>query len=109
MNRKDRRKIVARYLNSLETRTSATQAELIARRDRAEQQAIEGSGIQRLLATQRYLNACARLRELEERSDAKAEFVKVGKEFAEHENISYDAFLEVGVPRSVLKEAGITP
>ena len=40
--------------------------------------------------------------------DLESEFVKVAKSYAARKGISYAAFRQVGVPASVLKEAGIS-
>lgn len=64
----------------------------------------------RLELTQKRINAEARAAADDEVLDLEAleqRFIEVAKTYAERKGISYTAFRELGVPASVLKDAGI--
>lgn len=69
------------------------------------------SALQRLNATQELMDLERRLEEARtpqvDLSGLERDFVEYGAAYAESKGISYEAFRSVGVPPSVLKEAGI--
>ena len=67
--------------------------------------------IKRLSLIQERLDLLAELESLEAQTDIsglEAEFVKAAKGYGDRKGISYAAWREVGVPASVLKQAGIS-
>lgn len=109
---------VGAYLDALEQhrpkrgrRVSAE--ELEQRIERAKETiATTGSALQRLNTTQELMDLERRLEEARapkvDLSSLERGFVEFGAEYAQSKGITYEAFRSVGVPTSVLKEAGIS-
>jgi uncharacterized protein YicC (UPF0701 family) len=89
-----------RTKDSISTRLEAIAAELE-----------EADPLRRLQLAQEELDLTRELEAMDEAVDLdqlEQDFVKVAKSYAERKGISYAAFREVGVPASVLRDAGIS-
>lgn len=70
----------------------------------------EDDPLRRVELIQKRMDSEDHLRDLEATPDVESheeEFVRVAKEYSERKGITYSAWRELGVPASVLKEAGI--
>ncbi len=108
-------KVVSNYLDALEDHkprrgrkvtTESIQEQIV----QLEAKIQEARPSERLTLIQRKFDLETQLRRTEDTSaieDLEQEFVKVAKPYAERKGITYAAWREVGVPTTVLKEAGI--
>jgi len=107
---------VRAYLDALESsrprRGRKRTPESIASRLEAIADELESADpLRRLQLTQEEINLAEELASMDESvdiSELEAGFVEVAQSYAERKGISYAAFRQVGVPASVLKDAGIT-
>lgn len=108
---------VGAYLEALEKykpkRGRRVSAEELERRMEEAKEEAESSpsALKRLNATQALIDLERRLAEARapkiDLTELEKGFVEYGSSYAESKNISYEAFRSVGVPASVLKQAGI--
>lgn len=107
---------VRRYLEWLEDnrpkRGRRRTPESIAKRLAAIDDEYEStSALKALQLAQERIDLTSELEALENQDDgseARAEFVKYARAYAQRKGVSYAAFREVGVPAEVLREAGIS-
>jgi hypothetical protein len=105
---------VKSYLEALntETQTSGNDEETLRKRlDKVERQiADEENPARRVELVQRRLDLENQLENVEEAPDLESlekDFQDVVKDYSERKGISYKAWREVGVPASVLRDAGL--
>lgn len=108
-------KVVTNYLNALEDHKprrgrKVTPESIREQITKLEVKIHEASGAERLNLIQRKFDLEAQLRrtaDTDNLSELESQFVKVAKPYAERKGITYAAWREVGVPPTVLKDAGI--
>jgi hypothetical protein len=101
---------VREYLNALTTAKPAGRRPSTSPEQLQEQIDAEGDPVKRLELIQRRLDLEDRLageQDLPDLETREAEFVAVAADYASRKGITYTAFRELGVPASVLKQAGI--
>lgn len=104
------------YLEALESNRpkrgrKRTKESIKARLETLAEQLETADPLKRLQLAQEELDLTEELERMDQGTDLNEledEFVKVAKSYASRKGISYAAFREVGVPASVLKEAGIS-
>lgn len=110
---------VKTYLEALNTEASSQQADEDSLKERIAQLQIQidedegtiGSPVKRVELIQRRLDYEEQLANLEEAPDLEAlenDFKSVVRDYSERKGISYKAWREIGVPASVLRDAGLS-
>lgn len=107
---------VKRYLEALEQHRprrgrKRTPESINKRLEAIEQELATADPVTRLNLVQERLDLNAELKRMEDvvdLSEVEKDFIAAAKSYSERRGISYQAWREIGVPASVLKEAGIS-
>jgi len=107
---------VKRYLEALEQHRprrgrKRTPESINKRLEAIEQELATADPVTRLNLVQERLDLNAELKRMEDAvdlSEVEKDFIAAAKSYSERRGISYQAWREIGVPASVLKEAGIS-
>ncbi|MDH3293999.1 MAG: hypothetical protein OER95_06715 [Acidimicrobiia bacterium] len=109
-------RMVRAYLEALESSRpkrgrKRTKESITRRLERIEAELEAADPLKRLQLTQEQLDLIQELEGMDSGiniTDLEKDFIRVAKGYAERKGISYAAFRQIGVPASVLKQAGIS-
>lgn len=107
---------VRAYLEALESSRpkrgrKRTKESISSRLERIDVEMADADALKRLQLTQERLDLTEELANMDrgiDLGDLEAEFTRVARGYAARKGISYAAFRQIGVPASVLKDAGIS-
>lgn len=106
-------RIVESYLQSLEQkqvqRGRRTAEEITAELDRINREIDNASAIEKLVLMQDRENLQREALEIgpEDDSELEAQFIVIARSYGERKGISYSTWREIGVPKEILKQAGV--